>query len=301
MQRQQAGEAAGFNVWDLAHGATLLAAGANVVMQLARPEVGHGVVESRVDSAQLMRHPLRRWASTLTYLSVAMAGTDAERRALRRLVNRSHAQVRSTGRSPVSYSAFDPSLQLWVAACLYRGLIDMDTLLRGPASEETADLIYLHARRLGTTLQMPAELWPPGRAEFGRYWEAAVREIRIGPQVRAYLDELIMLRWLPRPVSAVLGPVSRFLTTGFLPPPFREQMQLAWSERDEQWFAAAARAIATADRLLPGPVRRFPFNACLFGLRAGLPGLPGLAADNRLAGGDGLAGTEEPPRRLAGR
>lgn len=265
---REAGPPAGPWLWEFADGAALLAGTANVIMQLARPEVGYGVVESRVPGAQLMRHPLRRGWSTVTYLSVSLFGTAAERAAFRRLVNRSHAQVRSTPLSPVSYRASDPRLQLWVAACLYRGMDDMHTLLHGPAGERTADMVYRHASRLGTSLQMPVRLWPPDRAAFARYWDAALRELRIDPPVRAYLDELIMLRYLPRPLGAALGPLNRFVTTGLLPPPLRELMRLPWTARDQRRFAALMRAIAAVDRLLPGPVRRFPFNALLYGWRA---------------------------------
>ncbi len=263
-----AAEPAALDVRDLAEGAGLLAATANVIMQLARPGVGYGVLESTVESAQIMRHPLRRWRTTVTYLSVALMGTPAERKTDRRLVGRSHAQVRSTPASPVPYSAYDPQLQLWVAACLYYGLRDMYARLRGPADEPTADAIYQEARRLGTTLQMPADLWPPDWAAFERYWDAALAGIRIDPPVRAYLEDLVMLRYLPRPLSETLGPLNRFLTTGLLPPPFREQMGLPWSGRDQRDFDAVMRTVAAANRLLPGPVRRFPFNACLYDLRA---------------------------------
>ena len=253
---------------DLAEGAGLLAATANVVMQLARPGVGYGVLESTAEDAQLMRHPLRRWRTTVTYLSVALMGTPTERKAYRRLVGRSHAQVRSTPASPVPYSAFDPQLQLWVAACLYQGIRDVHERLHGPADDQTADAIYRQARRLGTTLQMPASLWPPGRAAFERYWQDALAGIRLDPPVRAYLADLIMLRYLPRPLSEALGPLNRFLTTGFLPPPFREQLGLPWTARDQRDFDAAMRTVAALNRLLPGPARRFPFNACLYDLRA---------------------------------
>ncbi len=102
-------------------GVALLAGPANVIMQLARPGVGYGVMESRVESGRIDLHPIKRARTTFTYLAVATAGTDAQKAAFRRAVNRAHAQVRSTPDSPVQYNAFDPELQLWVAACLYKG------------------------------------------------------------------------------------------------------------------------------------------------------------------------------------
>ena len=47
--------------------------------------------------------------------------TAEEKLAYRRAVNGAHAQVYSTDESPVEYNAFNPELQLWVAACLYWG------------------------------------------------------------------------------------------------------------------------------------------------------------------------------------
>jgi uncharacterized protein (DUF2236 family) len=265
-----AGPAAGppdFDLRDLIDGAALLAGTANVVMQLARPAVGYGVLESKVESGQAMRHPFRRLRTTVTYMSVALMGTEEERAYYRRQVNRAHALVRSGADSPVRYSAFDPRLQLWVAACLYRGGMDVRTRLHGPVDEATADAIYRQCRRLGTTLQVPADMWPADRAAFEEYWAAALAELRIDPPVRDYLDRLIRLDWLPRPVGTALGPLNRFLTTGFLPPPFREQMQLAWTERDQRQFDLLIQLIAAVNRLLPAPVARFPFNASLQELR----------------------------------
>lgn len=248
-------------------GAALLASTANVVMQLAQPPVGYGVLESKVESGQVMRHPVRRARTTVTYLSVAFLGTPEERRAYRRQVNRSHALVQSDPGSPVRYDAFDPRLQLWVAACLYRGALDVRTRLHGPVDEATADAIYRECRRLGTMLQVPEQMWPPDRAAFERYWASAMAVVQIDPPVRDYLDRLIGLDYLPRPVAAAFGPVNRFLTTGFLPPPFREQMRLPWTERDQRAFALLIGLVAAAGRVLPGPVTRFPFNACLADFR----------------------------------
>ena len=56
--------AADYDVRDLMDGAALLASTANVVMQLAQPPVGYGVLESKVASGQVMRHPVRRIRTT---------------------------------------------------------------------------------------------------------------------------------------------------------------------------------------------------------------------------------------------
>jgi uncharacterized protein (DUF2236 family) len=98
---------------------------ANVIMQLSWPEVGYGVMESRVESGSAMKHPYKRARTTFTYLSVAMLGNDDDRRSFAKAVNGQHAQVRSLETSPVTYNALNPELQLWVAACLYYGTLDL--------------------------------------------------------------------------------------------------------------------------------------------------------------------------------
>src|ERR1700724_197171 len=80
-------------------GVALLAGPANVIMQLALPGVGYGVMESRVDSGRVDLHPIKRARTTFTYLAVATAGSDAQKEAFRRAVNSAHAQVYSTPES----------------------------------------------------------------------------------------------------------------------------------------------------------------------------------------------------------
>ena len=81
-------------------GVGLLAGAANVIMQLSRPGVGHGVVESRVESGRIDRHPIKRARTTFTYLAVAARGTAEQQSAYRRAVDGAHAQVYSTEESP---------------------------------------------------------------------------------------------------------------------------------------------------------------------------------------------------------
>jgi uncharacterized protein (DUF2236 family) len=248
-------------------GAGLLGAAANVIMQLSVPAVGHGVLESTVDSGKLLLHPAKRIRTTVSYLAVALAGTDAERRRYRRAVDRSHAPVRSMAASPVAYSAFDPDLQLWVAACLYRGFQDAYRTFVGCLDNEDAETLYRGCARLGTTLQMSREGWPVDRAAFERYWAGALCDVRIDDAVRDYLKTLMHLRFLPRPLSVLFGPPHSFLTTGYLPPPFRDAMQLRWDSTRQRRFDRVISCVALLVRLAPGPVRRFPYNAALWDVR----------------------------------
>ena len=90
----------------------LLSGPANVIMELSRPGVGYGVKDSRVESGRADRHPIKRARTTFTYLAVALSGSDTQKAAYRRAVNKSHAEVYSTPDSPVEYNAFDKDLQM---------------------------------------------------------------------------------------------------------------------------------------------------------------------------------------------
>lgn len=57
-----------------------LAGPANVIMQLSWPGVGYGVQESRVDSGNALKHPVKRARTTFTYLAVALLGTAEDQR-----------------------------------------------------------------------------------------------------------------------------------------------------------------------------------------------------------------------------
>ncbi|MFC8044293.1 oxygenase MpaB family protein [Nocardia sp. NPDC057353] len=239
---------------------------ANVIMQLSHAPVAYGVLESSVDSGKVMMHPLKRLRTTLTYLAVALMGTEEERAAYREAVNTSHRSIRSSKQSPVKYNAFDPNLQLWVAACLYYGVVDIERRLHGEWDDETADTFYRFAARLGTSLQMRPDMWPADRAAFAEYWEAGLATRSIDDRTREYFDTLIDLHMLPKPLR-LFAPVQRFLVTGLLPPRLREQMGMTWSEREEQRLALLMRAIGASQRKLPTALRLFPMNFYLADFR----------------------------------
>lgn len=87
-----------------------------------------------------------------------LAGTAEERRRYRLAFDRQHVHVRSGPDGEVAYNAFDPALQLWVAACLYWGAVDLYERMHGPMDDDLADRWYGDAARFGTTLQVSAAM-----------------------------------------------------------------------------------------------------------------------------------------------
>lgn len=254
-------------VRDSVTGVGMLAAGANVIMQLSMLPVGHGVAKSTVDSGRVDKHPLKRARTTLSYLAVAMLGSEQDRLAMRREVNRSHRPVHSGPDDPVAYDAFDTELQLWVAACLYRGLLDVHELVWGEPDPASAEVIHRHAARLGTTLQVRPEQWPADRAAFERYWEERLGDIEMDDLTRRYLQGIARAEFLGPPFSQIFGPLAELTAVGFLPQPFRDELGLPWDERRQRLFDLVVGVAATVDRALPRPLRQFPFNAYLRDVR----------------------------------
>lgn len=248
-------------------GVALLAGPANVIMQLARPGVGYGVMESRVETGRVDLHPIKRARTTFTYLAVATAGSDAQKEAFRRAVNGAHAQVYSTPDSPVQYNAFDLDLQLWVGACLYKGGVDIYRMFIGELDGEDADRHYREGMALATTLQVPPEMWPADRTAFDRYWQDSLAKVHIDDAVRDYLFPIAAGRVrgvaLPRPLQRLLDSFSLLITTGFLPQRFRDEMRLPWDATKQRRFDRLMAVLRTVNRMMPRFVRQFPFNVLL--------------------------------------
>jgi uncharacterized protein (DUF2236 family) len=248
-------------------GIALLAGPANVIMQLARPGVGYGVMESRVESGRVDLHPIKRARTTFTYLAVATQGTDDQKVAFRRAVDGAHAQVYSTDESPVKYNAFDRDLQLWVGACLYKGAVDVYRMFVGEMDDETAERHYREGMALGTTLQVPHDMWPADRAAFDRYWQESLDKVHIDDAVREYLYPIAAARVRgvksPRRLQRWSDNLSLLITTGFLPQRFRDEMRLPWDANKQRRFDRLMGVLRVVSHLMPRFVRQFPFNVLL--------------------------------------
>lgn len=225
-----------------------LGAGATVLRQMANPGVGLGVAEH---SITLLR-PLDRLRSTMDYIYVVTLGTDDERRAIAQRVNRAHIPVRSA-----HYNAFDPQLQLWVAATLYKGAVELYELFNGPLDDSNHEMLYHEAAIYGTTLQVDKSMWPANRAAFEVYWEASQTAFDVPDSVRVYVHQLLRGGASPWYIK-ILMPVQRFMTRALLTPAQREFFGLSWSVTDQKLWRCFTRCVPPFYRLMPRAMRRFP-------------------------------------------
>lgn len=229
--------------------ALLLGSGAAVMNQLAMLGVGLGVAEH----STTLERPVDRLRTTLTYVYGIALGTDEERRAIGRMVNKAHAPVRSEGR----YSAYDPELQLWVAATLVEMGGKVFDLTFGPRSEEDAEAIYREAQILGTALQVRPEAWPETQEAFEAYWNRSLTQLAPHPTVQAYAAALLDRKQAPWVFKPLL-PLQDLMTRGLVPRETREVLGLGWTRRDQRRFDLFWRVFPPLYRWTPRAVRRLP-------------------------------------------
>jgi uncharacterized protein (DUF2236 family) len=248
-----------FGLADFVGEAVLLAgAGSAVMWQLARKEVGLGVVEH----STTLDRPLDRLRTTLTYVYVMALGNEAERRAVAGMVDRRHAPVRSAGR----YSAFDPELQLWVAATLARSGETIRERVFGPMDPATRERVYRESWVLGAALQVTPAMWPATRAEFEEYWRTSVALLAPDPAVQRYARQLLSSRAVPfliRPVQ----PLQSLVTRGNLEPRARDVLALPWTPADQARYNRFWRLVPPVYRQVPASVRQLPARLVLADFR----------------------------------
>lgn len=237
---------------------------ANVVMQLANPAVGYGVVESRVDRGRGDLRPIKRARTTAQYLAVATLGSDSDREFFHEAVHRIHAQVTSTGSSPVSYNANHAGYQLWVALCLVRYYTDQWQMMHGPLTDAELDRIIQMARPLGTTLNVPEGRWPATWAEYERRFAEGLEAVEIDDTVRDYLQSLadfrvleIRMKQLGTLAHKTIGPWSLSMTKFGVPRRIREQMHWEITPVDLRRRRVVLAFTSVLEKVFPRPLRAY--------------------------------------------
>ncbi len=212
----------------IGEGALLLGAGSTVMNQLALYGVGKGVA---VHSDTLDR-PLDRLRTTLTYVYVMTLGTEEERQAVARMVNRAHRVVRGE-----DYTAFDPDLQLWVAATLAHNGEYIYEKTFGPMSEAARERSYREAQIFGNALQVKPEMWPATRAGFTTYWDRMQGELSSDEQIRGYVRALLSTKGAPLAMRPGIA-LQNLVTRGNLEPHVREVLGMSWTRTDQRLYDA---------------------------------------------------------------
>jgi uncharacterized protein (DUF2236 family) len=223
---------------DIAAEGILLAGGARaILLQVADPAVAAGVARHSDFAAR----PYERLVKTMTYVYGVVYGDDRERAAVRRAVGSAHTPVHGpANEAGPAYNAYDPQLQLWVAATLYDTAIDVYERVFGALDDDSAERIYRDYAVLGTALQVPPGAWPADRAAFRSYWAKRMPSLTISADARRIAADLLGAERAPLWIRAVM-PLVRRITVVLLPTEVRRGYGLrltpATTRRVDRWFA----------------------------------------------------------------
>ena len=206
----------------------LLGAGSTVLYQLALLGVGRGVAEH---STTLTR-PVDRLRTTLTYVYVMTKGTQEERDAVARMVNKMHAAGARPGLHglrprPPALGGRHPRAQ----RDLHPREGPRPDAARRPRSGSTAT-----RRSSARRSRCKPEDWPATYADFEKYWDHTLTtQLTSEPLVRDYVRKLLSSKgqpWFLRPGSGL----QSLMTRGNLPPEVREVLGLTWSWREQKLY-----------------------------------------------------------------
>jgi uncharacterized protein (DUF2236 family) len=250
---------------DIGGDAVLIAGGGRaILLQIANPAVGAGVAAH----SDFTSRPLDRLHGTLAFCYAQVYGTDSDRKTVNRRVNAAHGPVtQAPSAGPTGYSAFDPALQLWVAATLYDTAVQVHELVFGPLSDEAADEVYREYAILGTALQMPAEFWPKDRAAFRSWFDAELDRLEVSPDALAVSRQLLAVRAAPLWLRAGL-PAVRLVTAALLPPRLRAEFGFRWSPRQQRRFDRLLGIVRALWPAVPRGIRSLPVRYYLHRVRA---------------------------------
>lgn len=246
-------------------GILIAAGGRAILLQLANPAIGHGVA----NHSHFADRPLDRLNGTLSYVYAIVFGDAALSATVAQRVNHAHAPVHSIGTVP-EYNAFTPELQLWVAATLYESATHLHGLIYGPLDDDTADAVYREYSRLGTSLQVPPELWPHDRTAFRRYWNEQLTLLTTDAATRSVAHELLHSRTAPFWYRAAL-PLAQLMTAGLLPAHVQVLFDLPWSSGRQWRFNRVLDGIRVIYPRLPRALRHWPKDHYLRALRSATP------------------------------
>ena len=76
------------------------------------------------------------------------------------------------------------------------------------------------------------------------------------------------MAFLPLPLRVLAGRFNLFATTGFLPPEFREHMQLDWTSRQQRLFDVLLSGLRLADRVIPRDAWLLGYQLYLWDMRS---------------------------------
>jgi uncharacterized protein (DUF2236 family) len=242
--------------WQVHRELTVLFGGARaVLMHAAHPLVVAGANQTGMYD----RNPWRRLQRTLVLQYALTFGTKAEARRAAERINEIHERIRGIdGVTGLAYDALEPSLLLWVHACLVDSALLFERLTVGRLDDLGRQRFHEEQMLSAEMLMLPRELIPPTVSALERYIADSVRsgELRVTDAARSvaglFFDPPEDAQWRP-----ILKVVAR-LAFGTLPSDIREGYGFPFGPVKRSSMRATFAAMRGLRPLLPS---RFRFIA----------------------------------------
>lgn len=233
--------------------------GRAILLQLAHPAVGAGVIEHSAFRGCPVTG-VRRLRSTVRAMLALTFGETEDMITAAAGINAIHDQVRGRsceGQGEV-YSAHDPALQKWVHATLLESIPMTYELLVGPLTLRERDRYCTEAAIMEPLLGIPGGRLPRDAATLDIYMRDMLDSRTL---VVSDTSRTLARAMLYPPKWFLLWPAFRamqLITIGSLPPSIREAYGFAWRPRDRRALARWTTLIHLTWRLLPPFVREWP-------------------------------------------
>jgi uncharacterized protein (DUF2236 family) len=244
-------------------GRGLLLAPATLILQVAHPVVGAGVV----DHSTFRSEPWRRLARTVTSVNRLVFAPASTAAAESQRLRRMHAHIRGVDGTGRPYRALEPEAYAWVHLTLVHFFVEVQRNLGRPLTSRERAQLYCEWRQVGHLLGIRERDLPPDWDAFRRYFDHTVEQtLQDNQAVREVLAAIASpkapLDWLPPvawdPVAGRAGGLLLLFTVGTLPAVLRARIGLPWTSRDAARLERNAAGLRALLSMVPPPLRTPP-------------------------------------------
>lgn len=241
----------------------VLLAGTGLLLQVAHPVVGAGVLEHSDFKGAPWRRAYRTHISTMRFIYGMRPGAQAEGNRLRKL----HRSIKGTDARGQKYHALDPEAYAWVHFTLAQFMVDTARTFGKPMSTSEQERMWSEFRAIGHALNVSDKHMPSDWSAAQEWFRDVVANtLEASPSTYDVLDAVSHPPkphpLVPGPLWAVIatpaGALLRLTTVGTLPAELRERMGISWTDSDERRLRRFAKFVRTTTRLLPEPLRFAP-------------------------------------------
>ena len=241
----------------------LFLAPTGLLLQVAHPVVGAGVLEHSDFKAAPWKRAYRTHMSTMRFIYGMRPGARSEGDRLREL----HKSIKGVDTSGRRYHALQPEAYAWVHFTLAQFMVDTAHWFGTPMSLDDKERMWAEFRAIGRALGISARHMPADWSAAREWFDDVVRN-RLEANESTYdvldavSDPAKPVALLPTPlwnlIAKPAGGLLRLTTVGTIPAVLRERLGLCWTDTDDRRLRRFAWLVRGVMRVLPEPLRFAP-------------------------------------------